>query len=218
MMGKTQPLVLDFEDLEVATPVEEFTPSGVVPRVAPVDPLADLLEVLDPVHISSVLVGREPRVSIPSDPGRASGIANEVAMPPRYFAQSTHIKTVITHEELEALVARGATRQGDVQRIEVPPNPNGTAYSVRCADCRRWIACIAREGKCVCGQANLVVVDELVADAIPEGRRCMNCGARYENADAREQRSPWRRLNEGQSICAVCMEMPNAGAWHLADE
>jgi hypothetical protein len=213
MMGKKQAL-----ELQIATPAEEFTPSSVMPRVAPVDPLAELLGVLDPVHISSVLVGREPRVGIPSDPARASQLARELTTPPRYFAQSTHIKTIVTPEEVEALVARGATRQGDVQRIDVPPNPNGTSYSVRCADCRRWISCIAREGKCVCGQAYVVALDEHVADAIPEGRRCMNCGARYESLDAREQRSPWRRLSEAQSICGVCIEMPHAGAWHLADE
>lgn len=213
MMGKKPAL-----ELQVATPAEEFTPSAVMPRVAPADPLAELLTVLDPVHISSVLVGREPRVDIPADPASASQLTRELTTPPRYFAQSTHVKTTITADDLDALLARGATRRGDVQRIDVPSNPNGTSYSVRCAECRRWLSCVAREGKCVCGQAYVLTIDECVGDAIPEGRRCMNCGARYESLDAREQRSPWRRLSEAQSVCGVCMEMPHAGAWHLADE
>jgi hypothetical protein len=182
--------------LELQTPIEEFTPSpsGIVPKVAPIhDPLAELLGVLDPVHVSSVLLGREE------------------GPPPRCFARSTHVQTAITEEELEALAARGATLQGDTQRIEIPPSPSGVTYSVRCADCRRWIACIAREGACVCGQTFTVRIDEFVANAIPEGHRCMNCGAR-------EAPGPWRRMSDAQSICDVCNEMPHTGAWRLADE
>lgn len=204
-------------ELSLPTPIEELTPSAVVPRVAPLDPLAEILSALDAVHVSSILVGREPPVSLSPDPNVSSNIVREVATPPRYYAQSTHVKTVITKLQLDALVARGATREGDVQRIDVPPNPNGIPYSVRCASCRRWIACVAREGKCVCGQTYLVTLDENASGAIPEGRRCMNCGARSDLALAREPRTPFRRLNAGQCICGICMEMPSAGAWHFDD-
>ena len=81
-------------------------------------------------------------------------------------------------------------------------------FSSRCDDCHRWIWCGSkeREGKCVCGHRYRVVFDrpEVHRWEEPQGRYCMDCGARPEFKPASSPRKAWRFANTWQLQCPSC--------------
>jgi hypothetical protein len=155
-----------------------------------------------------VLVGRVPAMAGSANLAIAQAHARDLAVHPKFFAESGLVEMIITPAELEALVATGAARSPDVQVIRSFKNDHGVTFSEDCQTCRRWIWCgdTERETTCACGQ-----VYRVVFDLAPQyhwtkaaGPRCLDCGSPYSLTEPSEQRNPWRMLNEWQMRCHAC--------------
>jgi hypothetical protein len=154
-----------------------------------------------------VSVGRVPAVAGSADLATAQAHAHELAVHPKFFAESGLVEMLVTPEEMEALIAAGAARSPDIQVIRTFKN-DGTTFSETCQACRRWIWCgdTERETTCACGQ-----VYRVVFDLAPQfhwtgsaGPRCLDCGTPFRMTEASEGANPWRPLNEWQMRCHSC--------------
>jgi hypothetical protein len=173
-------------------------------------PIDALIEELRPFHISSIRVGR-----MSTAVARFSDHFRDLSNNPKYFADTAFVETTIDHAQLLALVERGATEEGGIQRIRVFKPEQQTTFSVPCAHCDRWIWCGHDEhkGDCECGQKYEVTFDGEVDWNLEQGWRCMNCGEPHELAEVGSGRSPWHAINERQVACDVCFHMSHIGAW-----
>ena len=113
---------------------------------------------------------------------------------------------------MTALLRLGATARGEPQIARVAAPRTRMGPSIECADCHRYFSTAAvGETACKCGQRLVVTHDGEHEAGVLEGRRCMDCGNRWEMARREEGRSPRREENDRQICCALCSSMSPIG-------
>ncbi len=180
------------------------------------DPIDVLIAEFRAFHVSCILVGRiSPQGSGPSH-AEALHRATELADHPKYFGRSASYSRELTREELQALLARGATDDnGGVQRIDVFRTGRNTTFSVPCAYCDRWIHCgdEERTDTCECGSSYEVTFDGKQDLSLPRGWYCMLCATPFELALAGDARNPWQVIKRHQVMCGACFRMRHVAPW-----
>jgi hypothetical protein len=172
------------------------------------DGVAALLKQLSSLPFG-VIAGRLPAIGTSADAAVASAHARDLAINPKFFAESGAAKMIVTEDQVRTLVAAGAADSATTQLIRSFHNEHGATFSARCRLCDGWLWCgeHEHEATCTCGQPYRVVFDlhRLHHWSMPQGRRCFDCGSALQLTPPQDGRNPWKFLNEWQVRCNACM-------------
>lgn len=162
------------------------------------------------LHVSTMLpvsVRCVAAIGRSADPAIAASQSRQLAEHPLFYAESGAGEIVVSPAEMAALVTAGAAEAG-VQVLRAFRDDHHVTFSGRCSNCARWIWCghTERETKCFCGHLYRVAFDLVPIDwSMPQGARCMDCGAVRHLTEPSEGRNPWVSVNDWQMRCAACV-------------